>query len=65
MRTIATTAQDLRTLNQEEIDAVAGAATYNPQIGLSVETTKNLEQADRLQKAYISSNPFRYYGYFS
>lgn len=57
---------ELRALRGSEIEAVSGAATYtaNPQIAASVEATKKQEHADRLQKAYISSRPFEYYGYF-
>jgi hypothetical protein len=60
-----TSEMQLRPLDEAELQAVSGAAGLpSSQIAGSVEAAKKQELAERLQKAYISSHPFDYYGYF-
>ena len=45
-------------LSDTDVDAVAGAAR------LSVQETKRIELAARLEKSFAETHPFDYYGYF-
>jgi hypothetical protein len=45
-------------LSDMDVDAVAGGAR------LSVQETKKIELAARLERSYAETHPFDYYGYF-
>jgi hypothetical protein len=65
--TIAAETQGLGPLSATEIDCVSGGATLKLASAvhdrMSVEETKRLELAQRLEKSYANTHPHEYYGY--